>query len=274
MFRERDKLRKKALAPILSTALLTLGVIIGVSLIWIFISKTIKTDKEIIGSDCLTTNLEIVSCQTLGICAYQGGSIGYASNVLVKRGVGGGNLTGIRFSFEDELSRKFVYDANLTSLMPGYSLEELQSLRFNQYPSKVPTRGPENILKIFPLLGRNYEACPIASNPFTCLRAQNVPPIGSLPGNSDNTGLCCQCPRNESECYNGQDANYPILNGIVHHYAGDILTPYIYGTPPGNLSVCCGNVPFAYSGKTIAEFTYPTCTMTGTVVNCPECPSV
>ncbi len=274
MFGKKNVPERNGLAPVLSVALLTLGVIIAVSLLWIFLSKLIKTDREMIGPDCLTTNLEIVSCQTMGICNYYDGSQGYNSDVLIKRGVGEGNLTGIRFSFEDILSRKSVYDANLTSLMPGYTLEELQSLRFNQYPSKVPTQGPENILKVFPLLGKNYEVCPIASNPFTCLKAQNVPSIGSLPGSSDSEGMCCQCPRNESECYNGQDVNYPILNGIVHYYEGGVLTPYNYKVPPGNISVCCENVPVAYSGKTILGFTYPTCTATGSIASCPICPLV
>ncbi len=247
MFRERCNLRKKALAPVLSVALLTLGAIIAVSLLWVFASKTMKTDKQIVDPDCLTTNLEIVNCQTYGFCAYPSGNGVYNADVLIKRGSGGGNLTGIRFSFEDWLSRKFVYDFNLTDLVPGYSLEELQSLRFNQYPAKVPTKGPRSDLRVIPLLGEEYGVCPVSSKPFTCLNVQEIPSIGSLP----DTGYCCQCPRNESECYNGNNPDYPIENGIVYHDEGNGFVPYQFGFPPGYLSVCCESVPQIYANQNI-----------------------
>ncbi len=260
---------KRGLAPVMSIALITLGVVVAVTLLWTFASNTIKPKDQIISPDCFTADLSVVSCQSYGVCSYFDGSGVYTADVLVKRGAGKADLTGIRFSFEDWLGRKIVQDRNLTSLLPGYSLEELQSLRFRDYPlSRIPTSGPNNTLRVVPLVGEDYQVCPLASQPVSCSPAPLYgvpPPLGSNPGAIlpyELTGQCCQCPRNESECYNGLDDNYPITGGIVYNTSDPLnpsITPtiYPYGTPVGNFSVCCSVVPPLFAGQTIGGITYP-----------------
>ncbi len=263
---------KRGLAPVLSIALITLGVVVAVSLLWVFASDTIKTKNKPIDPGCFTADLSVVSCQTYGSCSYDVGNGIYTADVLVKRNTGKAEITGIRFSFEDSIGKKGVYDAQLTTLSPGYTLEELQSLRFNNYPARVPSSGPDNLVRVIPLIGSDFEVCPIASQPLRCTPTGNPPPpLGNVPGQNDISGLCCQCPRNESECYNGNDPRYPIINGLVN-YDSDVVidvngivtngpnpsSPYSYGTPPGNLTVCCGTVPQAYtSGIDFGGVNYP-----------------
>ncbi|MGV8142130.1 MAG: hypothetical protein ACP5NS_00670 [Candidatus Pacearchaeota archaeon] len=259
-------IHKRGLAPVMSIALITLGVIVAVVMLWIFASDTIKTRDRVIDPECFTADLSITNCQTYGACSYLSGGSVYTADILVKRGAGKANLTGLRFSFEDFLGRKILQDRNLTSLVPGYSLEELQSLRFKDYPlNKIPVSGPENTVRVVPLVGKDYEVCPLASQPAQCSLSPSsgpLPPTGSTPGLYDITGQCCQCPRNESECYNGLDDNYPLQGGIVYNTSDPsnsaiLPTVYSFSTPPGNFSVCCAYVPKAYAGLTIGTFTYP-----------------
>lgn len=249
--RKRDVANKRGLAPVLSIALITLGVIAAVALLWAFASKSIESRERIIDPGCFTADLSVVSCQTYGSCAYNLGSGIYDADILVKRGPGKADLTGIRFSFEGSFGDKKVYDASLTSLLPGYTLEELQSLRFN-YPARIPSYGVDNLVRAIPLIGEDYEVCPVPSQPLRCSLAGTSPPsVGSIPGASSVSGLCCQCPRNESECYNGNDLRYPIdINGIVLDASTGL--PHPFGFPLGNFSVCCASVPQALAGQTIS----------------------
>lgn len=259
----------KGLAPVLSVALITLGVVIAVSLLWVFASKTIKPDKQITDPDCFTADLSVTNCQAYAICGYVGGNNLYESDILIKRGTGRANITGLRFSFEDWLQRKYIYDADLTSLLPGYTLNELQSLRFDYPLQKIPISNPNNTVRVIPLIGEDYEVCPLASAPLRCTSAPNSNPIplGSLPGTLNINGQCCQCPMNKSECYDGLDDNYPInINGLVYNTSeptNPLISPtlYKYPFPPGNFSVCCSVVPPAVAGSSFqtstGTFTYP-----------------
>ncbi len=221
-------MQNRGLASILSVSLITLGVVIAVSLLWFFVSKNITPQGNTISPDCFTADLSVKSCQTHEVCNYFEGGKSYEANVLVQRGSGKADITGIRFSFEDWLGRILVNDTNLDS----YSLEELESLRFKDYPAKIPTNSQNSYLKISPLIGPNKDVCPLQSKSSLC------PLVGvAIPFGANRPGQCCQSPHNYSECYNGQDANYPITNGIVYYNS----EPYSFGTPPGNISVCCSS---------------------------------
>lgn len=242
-------MNKEGLAPVISIALITLGVVVAVTILWAFASKTIDTKNRVVNPECFTVDLSVVSCRTHGLCSYAEGFGVYESDILVKRKIGKADLTGLRFSFEDSLGRKKIYDSSFSSLILDYSLEELQSLRFNVPFNKIPSSGPTDVVRVTPLIGKNYEVCPSFSQPLRCSSGwANFPPIGSIPGLTNTEGQCCQSPRNESECYDGNDVNYPIIEGIVHNTSDPsnsniIPSVYPYGTPPGNLSVCCAFVP-------------------------------
>lgn len=240
---------KRGLAPVLSVALITLGVIIGVALLWIFAQKSLDRGKDVIDPDCFTVDIKLNSCVAYGACSYGAGGGHYDADILVKRGIGRANLTGIRFSFEDTFGKKGVYDYNLT----GVALEELQNLRFDYFPAKVPivTNDPY-LVRAIALVGKKHDACPSASEPVFCNIAPGYlpPPLGAIPGTTTITGQCCQCPKNLTECYDGGDSNYPIPStgpnaGLVIHNGAPVN-----GTAPGFKSVCCQWDPSSGLGST------------------------
>jgi len=67
-----------------------------------------KTDKRITGSDCFTTDLSLVNCQTFAVCAYKDGNNSYEADILVKRGSGRADITGLRFVVKDNLGNEKV----------------------------------------------------------------------------------------------------------------------------------------------------------------------
>ncbi|MEK6908704.1 MAG: hypothetical protein AABX23_01485 [Nanoarchaeota archaeon] len=226
------------ISSVVSVALITLGAIIGVALLWAFISKNIENaSSEIVDPDCLTVNLELMNCQTYGACNYQIGGGYYEANVLVKRSVGQGNVTGLRFIFENWLGGKGTYDRNLNAI----GLGELQSLQFTDPYDAIPVQaGEPHLLRVAALIGKNKDVCPIASNSVRCPSVTMTPPLGNVSNNtytggtysnSNRAGNCCQHPVNYSECYNGMDQSYPI-NPITRQLINGIL-------PPGNKTVCC-----------------------------------
>lgn len=264
--------RRKGLAPIVATALIILGVVIGIVLLWIFASKSINRGRDVINPDCFTVDIRLNSCVAYGFCSYESGTGSYRADVLMRRGVGRADLTGIRFSFEDGFQRKGVYDYNLTSVQ----LEELQSLQLKDpVPASVPVVSTSPYLvRAIALLGDNRDVCPQTTEPVYCSIARPAPNYGSIPNFTAvpgtpfvpniKGGYCCQCPRNYSECYDpgvvtpfypggmGTDPNYPInVTGSVNHLLpgpGGVLVPVT--APPGNRSVCCIWDPLLGPGNT------------------------
>ncbi len=253
-----DVFSRRGLSSVVATAFIILGVVIGIVLLWIFASKSIDKGRDIINPDCFTVDIRLNSCVAYGFCSYNTGAGYYRADILMQRGVGEADLTGIRFSFEDWIQRKGVYDYNLTTVQ----LEELQSLQLKDpVPASVPVISMSPYLvRAIALLGDNRDVCPHTTEPVYCSIARVEPNSGSIPNITATAlnyaqniqgGYCCQCPRNYSECYDpgsaisgfpggvGTDPDYPINStGSVNHLLpGGILVPVT--APPGNRSVCC-----------------------------------
>ena len=217
--------RKRGLSSVLTMAFIIVGVIVGVVLLWAFASRAINRGEEIIDPDCLTVDLDLVSCKAYGFCSYELGASGYNADILVHRGVGRADLSGLRFAFEDNLKRKGVQDVDLAALFP---LGELQSLQFRD-PFRVPVTSYEPyFVRVIALIGSKKDVCPLVSEPVFCSTEQPKPPIGP----NQNEQCCQQIPWNLNECYNGLDLNYPVYNSL-----GQLSANLI---PPGNISICCG----------------------------------
>ena len=92
-------LEKRGVSSILTLAFIILGTIIGVVLLWVFVNKSISRGGEVIDPDCFTLNLEMVECNINSYCSYASGTGVYEAQMLVKRNVGQGNVTGLRFVF-------------------------------------------------------------------------------------------------------------------------------------------------------------------------------
>ena len=235
---------KRGLGPVLTIAFVILGVMIGVVLLWIFAQKSISRGEDIIDPDCFTVDLDLESCQAYGLCSYYSGSGSYKADILIKRGIGRANLTGLRFSFEDVYGKKGVYDFNLNSVQ----LEELQSVNFRDpsppWPARIPVLSNEpHLVRAIAMIGSERDVCPIPSEPVLCSipLGENAPSIGADPGATWGDNYCCKCAPylNYSECYPGNDTDYPIQNGVVYHNGN----PFPQGVPPGYSSVCCSRTP-------------------------------
>lgn len=214
-------LGKRGISSVLTVALILLGTVIGVSLLWAFVVKSTDRSGEVVDPDCLTVNLELTDCKAYGSCSYVAGSRGYDANIFINRKVGSGNLTGLRFIFEDQYGIKKTYDRELNPPI----LNELESFRFQDGYS-IPVAGDPHIVKVVALIGEKKDVCPISSVSQRCEIITTPPPLGNNPPRPQ----CCMWPRDSSLCYDGNDPNYLInsngqlTNGIM---------------PPGNRTLCC-----------------------------------
>ena len=239
-------MNKRGISSVVGVTLMVLGAVIGVAVLWAFINKNLDNARgEVVDPDCLTINLDVVTCRAVGVCSFYAGAGGYEANVLVSRKVGKGNITGLRFIFED----KFGFQRTLDRDLNNVSLNELQSIQFTE-PYSLPVPGEPHLISVAGLLGAKKDVCPIKARAKTC-SIVNLPPTTGFIANttymgspqiyshSNKGGYCCQFPANFSECYNGQDPNFPINSTYLPNG----------GIPPGNVTMCCRDNP--YNGQTI-----------------------
>ena len=218
-------LGSKGISSVITVALIVLGTIIGVALLWAFVNKSVERGGDTVDTDCLTLNLDLIDCKAYGSCNYYSGLGGYSANILINRKAGSGNLTGLRFVFEDQYGFKKTYDRDLNPP----SLNELEGVQFGDGYA-IPIPGQPNLVRVVPLIGAKKDVCPITSNSKTCQIVQLPPPLGNSPNNPIPRSYCCQQSVNYSECYNGLDPEYPI------NMSGQLTNGII---PPGNRTLCC-----------------------------------
>lgn len=231
-------MNRRGISSIISVSLITLGAIIGVALLWTFVSRNIDNAKnEITDPDCLTIDLEVVSCNAFGACGYESGISYYEADLIVKRNVGRGNVTALRFIFESPNGIKGVIDRDIP---PNVNLGELGSLSFIEPYEGIGIPVYPGSVKIAALIGQKKDVCPVASRDTLCPIMTGLVQTGSIsnvtynlnPSNfvyNRRADSCCQHPVNFSSCYDGGDINYPInAQGIS-----------INGLPGFNTSLCC-----------------------------------
>lgn len=97
--------QKKGLSDIVTNVLIILLVLVAVGIIWAFLNPTIRTGAGQLGgvSDCLTIQLEPISCVSNGLTSTQ---------VKFERGAGSGTLKSVKFVFQNATTGiRTVYDA-------------------------------------------------------------------------------------------------------------------------------------------------------------------
>lgn len=242
-------MNKRGISSVIGVSLIVLGAIIGTALLWAFVSRNIDNAKsEVTDPDCLTINLEVVSCDTFHACGYQAGWNYHEADLVVKRNVGRGNVTGLRFIFENRLGISGVADREINS-----NFGELGRVSFvepydgipiplnNDFLSPIPY-----VVKVAALIGEKKDVCPVASR-FASCPVMSVPlPLGNISNHTYSGGTlaynrrannCCQHPINRSECYLGGDPNYPFNSqGILINVTTGLPSTIL---PPGNISICC-----------------------------------
>src|SRR3989344_5023642 len=144
---------KKGLSDVITNVLIILLVLIAISLVWFFVSGTIRTGAEQTSgaADCITVSVEPVSCSTGG-----------TSTIIVKRNVGSGALFGIKFVVSSG-GISTVYDGNSAT---AQGLVELETAIFT-------LTGPVaagNTIAVAPVVGdaKTSKTCPVSPVKVTC----------------------------------------------------------------------------------------------------------
>ncbi|MGV8131470.1 MAG: hypothetical protein ACP5N7_05225 [Candidatus Pacearchaeota archaeon] len=236
-------MNKRGLSSVIGVSLLVLGTIVGASLLWAFVSRNVNDAKsEVIDPDCLTVDLEVISCQAVHTCGYEKGWNYFEADLLLKRNIGKGNVSALRFIFEDPNGISGTEDRSVSS----QGLKELGSIRFTQPFEGIPIPVYPGTVKVAALIGPKMDVCPITSKIASCPIISTELPFGAVSNSTFNPGLetfsynrradnCCQHPVNTSQCYNGGDPNYQFDS--LGHLVNALGQPT--GLPPGNLTVCC-----------------------------------
>ncbi len=238
-------IKRRGLSSVIGVALITLGTIIGVSLLWAFVSRNVDDARnEVTDPDCLTINLEVVSCNAFNACSYMHGNNYYEADMVVRRNVGKGNITALRFIFDDPNGISGIADRDINSV----NLGELGSVRFAEPYGGVPIPVYPWLVKVAALIGPKKEVCPITSTAVSCPILSQSLPLGNV-ANSTYSGIpsefvynrrmdsCCQHPLNRSQCYLGGDPNYPFNSqGLLINATTGLPSTIL---PPGNTSICC-----------------------------------
>jgi len=108
-------MNKKGISAIVANVLIVLLVVAGVVLLWTAVRPTIEQAGEQVGADCVTLDLEVVSCDVT------------ANSVSVRRNAGSGDLGGAKLIIGDG-----TLDCN-----EAEGLGELESVDCSDYVAEV-----------------------------------------------------------------------------------------------------------------------------------------
>ncbi len=103
-------MKKRGISEVLSVVLFILIGIVGVGILWVAISNMAKDDSSASGQDCLTIDIEPVSCNY-----FHNGCFGNALQqnvalIVLKRNQGEGDLRSVKLVFEDANGNKKPLD--------------------------------------------------------------------------------------------------------------------------------------------------------------------
>ena len=116
----KNNFNKKGVSTIVANVLIILLVVVGVALIWAAVRPSIEEGSEGIQADCFTAQVETTGCtpdtSTATLNDWE---------VTVKRNPGAGDLTGLKFRFENAAGTVTEIDDQLTA-----QLDELESKPF------------------------------------------------------------------------------------------------------------------------------------------------
>ncbi|MDP4039667.1 MAG: hypothetical protein Q8P57_03755 [Candidatus Pacearchaeota archaeon] len=193
---------KKGVSAVIGTVFIILLVFIAVSGLVIYLNKSSESVEGGLITDCFTLSLEPVKCESYGYCDYRSGVNSWESEVLVKRNLGEGDLSGVRFLFKENTilgTQKIDF-----SDVDSFGLNELETKNFKEYPYRVKVPAginPEEV-SVVALTGNSKESCNFESDSVLCNLGVggNPPRLGFEPGNTKYENYCCQYPWNLTTC--------------------------------------------------------------------------
>ncbi|NCO11868.1 hypothetical protein CO038_00940 [Candidatus Pacearchaeota archaeon CG_4_9_14_0_2_um_filter_39_13] len=145
-------MKKRGLSGIVTVILIILLVLVAIGIIWAAIRPPIQETGDRLSGDCLTLNVEALSCTNMGNGLY---------DVRFMRNAGAGSLTDVKIIF-------YNIDDETTVVEYGSTLTELQTGLYNSgdLSSFAPTQA--NVVAVIQP-GETPITCEIVNQPVSCL---------------------------------------------------------------------------------------------------------
>ena len=149
-------MNRRGISSVVANVLIVLLVIVGVGILWAAVRPLISSSNNRVQPDCFTIDLDVMECDyMLGT----GGNPGSAQ-VVVKRGVGAGDVRAVKFAFSYETGSPTVSDEFLT---PGF--DELATI--TKSVSGI-TSAPKSVVAVA-MVGPEKVLCGITGTHKECV---------------------------------------------------------------------------------------------------------
>ncbi len=147
---------KKGLSDVVTNVLIILLVLIAITLVWFFVSGTIRTGagQTAGAADCLTISVEPIKCSALD------------DKVTIKRNVGSGSLYGMKFVVTSG-GADVVYDGDP---LTAQELDVLETAVFDLSSVNGADLRTGDIISVAPVVGdsKSSKTCPVSPVEVTC----------------------------------------------------------------------------------------------------------
>lgn len=151
-------MNKRGLSGVVTVILIILLVLVAIGIIWSAIRPPIQETGDRLSGDCLTLNVEAVSCKPNGVNPN-------AWDVTFRRNAGAGSLTGIKLIFTDDSGA----DAGTTFISPtdGGALTELATQTMTVTPTGLSGAINFNVAALIQP-GETPITCEVTNQPVNC----------------------------------------------------------------------------------------------------------
>ncbi len=148
-------MKKRGLSEVVTTVLIILLVLVAIGIIWAAVRPTIESSGSRISGDCLTLQLETVSC-----AFSDNGVTPGLYDVSVMRNVGVGNLQAIKLIFNDGTSTLVLEQAS--------TIDELNTANFNNVLTGLTGTVTVKSAGVVGLSGGSTQTCNEETATVTC----------------------------------------------------------------------------------------------------------
>lgn len=146
-------MNKEGIGSVVATVLIVLLVIIGVAILWTAVRPLISSTGNRVQPDCFTLDLDVSSC------TYSAGTAPYTANLVIRRGVGEGDLKAVKFVFSLASGDPLVTSEVATNI------DELETFNVPQIPNFQ--QAPQSVI-VVPIIGEERIICTPIDNPREC----------------------------------------------------------------------------------------------------------
>lgn len=247
-------MHKRGVSDTVTTVLFVILVLVLIAILWYFIKPLIYSNEELTTSgSCITTNIQPVTCSYLlnegnaAIDSNLNGSFQRLYYVNAFRQPGEGDVTSMRFIFENINGERLIFDWNMTldpagreSFKSSILPEELEYIK-NTFIA-FDSLGQQNFapvhVSIAPQISGSRSYCSPVAEPVSC----HIATVPNLPLDLDNDG----------DFANGQILDETVdINDLLYFleaFAVDHPSADIYPYPEGDGAVTPEDLDGALGG--------------------------